>query len=1243
MASAANGDPEAQSRTQRLSKPRTNTSSSNLLLLKALPTGIAPCGAASEGSRSSDELQDSKLHGERRRSRRKSMVRIASYFKRSSTEDEQCSDYDSPSLISSEDVPYSQQKSSVTATSRNPSQLDMRTASCVSLNDEESKRLLDEFTIKEKAVADTMAALTHVPPPVDDDKHPDSLKSPIRRKSLYTPGIATRTPHDILRKPPPPSQIQSPADRAYYYNSAYSERSPLACLASLEMPNHGRSTPCDLDRTHLGGLSLGTLRVTNGTASPEPPFNPANLRPLSSSRSDDDYYTASEGTHSDHENGMGKNARRNRRDLIKLHQRSQSPLKYPSQPIEVELTFAGSRRSSWSSPLEESLASEKQILCNPDDGASAIALDYMSEIPDSPYKAFGAFNQFERQTQIEGEAAGITPSWKQLYDDPTDEPSGMITSARSEEANVLETCSADDAFQTTHMVDNANPTDKMNENRVSYEQIPDPMISSCRMDSDRFNPCSASSSFGDKTDSGYVSDVSGRMHAQPEDISDENLLAQDYNHSADHSGMGGVDTCRQGLPIESAALQTASGSSIPPTAPVESPRKVIARPSLPSTSSWRLSLPASMVSRRLQKVRRTPQPPLTDWQLAQDLSQSQLPQIPPELVTRMSQRADEFPLLEQACHKLNVGDDCVASGSCEKAMPLRFPSAASQTDEQTDFDRRIDSICRSDLDWPGKKSKKKEDAKKSKIIASPNKEKKKSKLSKAKKQTLNPEAKATIADFGTVTESLGKSPYDIALDTIQPRVRIRSLNRAPQPFRMSTSIPRQKRVIGMNDQEAAEYARINNERYRRRSSSFAKPERLALAKAEDNSFFDVSRPRPTSMFADIPPLPSLPLAKGTDEGIIDYASAPRPASALPRYWPNERSKHQVVRTPTIAKISPSTTTTTSPSNNTNNIRSPISRPRPRSMYADVPPMPGAVVEYDQIQHNNGTSDALQASQYLGSNPVPVAPTDCNKSVTDLDNAAGKGDQDDSWTQFRSAWSQRRRSAGEALLKQQKFSLEDRRVTEPTYEYCTEPSEKSPALAVQASNQVRQQDHRQRGASAPPKERFSLVSATAPPGLPPLEPSSHLNHLQESVRTHSGVDTAQASLPTAFTSSIGDIPSSLGTSTSTSTFNVPRKRVASHVNAFEALSSNPPDSSFPALPPPPPPKDVIEPLSSYDSRFKGLAGRYEGGLLYGYEPGFGLGGSAGTRTPRTGATRKSVGVSSAFGVDLSDVPVFVGRI
>jgi hypothetical protein len=54
-------------------------------------------------------------------------------------------------------------------------------------------------------------------------------------------------------------------------------------------------------------------------------------------------------------------------------------------------------------------------------------------------------------------------------------------------------------------------------------------------------------------------------------------------------------------------------------------------------------------------------------------------------------------------------------------------------------------------------------------------------------------------------------------------------------------------------------------------------------------------------------------------------------------------------------------------------------------------------------------------------------------------------------------------------------------------------------------------------------------------------------------------------------------------------------------------------------------------------------RFSGGLGYGWERGIGFGGSAGTRQKNdTKAARKSVAISQNFGVDLSDVPVFMVR-
>ena len=57
----------------------------------------------------------------------------------------------------------------------------------------------------------------------------------------------------------------------------------------------------------------------------------------------------------------------------------------------------------------------------------------------------------------------------------------------------------------------------------------------------------------------------------------------------------------------------------------------------------------------------------------------------------------------------------------------------------------------------------------------------------------------------------------------------------------------------------------------------------------------------------------------------------------------------------------------------------------------------------------------------------------------------------------------------------------------------------------------------------------------------------------------------------------------------------------------------------------------------------LIDRYSGGLQFGFEKGVGFGGSAGTRGKAEGAHRKSARLSEGWGLDLSDVPVFLRKV
>ena len=1240
------------SRTKRLSKPRTNTSSSNLLALREQQANATP-SIASESSKSNDEQRLPRQNAEKCKSRRKSMVRIASYFKKSPTEDDDVLDCESPNILATEDSPTLKKRFSIGATSSHvpstrPSTSNLFSISSGSINDEDSLRLFDEMRIKEKALADVKAALNHVAPPADEDKHPDSLNSPIRRKSLYTPGIATRTPHDILRKPPPPTQLETEADRAYYYNPMYSDRSPLARLASLELSQNGRSTPCDLDRTHLGGLSLGTLRVMNGAASPEPQCESPNSRPLSSSRSDDDYFTASESLRSDHENTAPMPIMSCQNDRRVATRRSGSPLKHERQApyMEAESTNRGPQETSL--PRVSPAFSRWEHDYVQKDSASAMAQDYMSELPDSPFKPFTNFdvpppkadqnyNGFMKQQPHDI----LDTMYLTLHQDIT--PYTM--NARASQVSLL----CHDACDRLYTGDNKE--------LESTLQPPSTSTAISRnTDSAVSNTQSMAGSFGDKADSGYVSDVSGTTFIGPTGAFDRDIEAKFFPGPLPNQDQGGNSEQRQ-QDIAQTRPTLQDRASTAPQMPLSprylkpctmtenaSPGEAQDRAQVrSSSSSWRLSLPVWTGSCKLQKARRSSQPPPTEGQLSRELSQSHLPLVPPDLATRMSERSLQFPLLERTFISTNIAPRASSPNWQSLVAPLRFPSAASQGEERTETDERIDAICRSDLDWPSKKSKKKkEDAKKKKEAAAGEKVNKRATLSKAKRRASEIETVATIADFGTVTESLGKSPYDIAMDIVHPQARNQSPARTLQPYRMSTSMPRAKQTIGMSDEEAAEFARAANERYRRRSSNFGKPDGLISAKADDTTPTPNRGPRPRSMYADVPPMPVLPSHTTSDgRGCHDSADGdlPRPRTTQQL---SHKSQHAFDGLNASSSLDLPRTTGEFPKRSAGRVKTLTARPRPCSMYANIPPVPAPPAHErggDRIDVRIDDGSLLSARRLRpeadggrrdirSSAPLAVKPLP-QESI-----------EDSIWAASSTAWSQRRKSAGEALLKQQ--------VNAPREQHC-DTAQDEPLIAslhhqgerprsVHSSKQdqriidikeqhAEDQQHLRAWSHDHPDHKIDQHLAQGPNVK---YPSSH-DHQQQQAPGISTLKIANSQRQDSF--------SHPEAKSATPSFHIPRKRVVPHVTAFEALFSHPPIAS---TPPPPPPKDNDESLYPATGRFTGLSGRYEGGLMYGYEPGFGLGGSAGTRIPKTGATRKSVGVASTFGVDLSDVPVFVGK-
>jgi len=304
---------------------------------------------------------------------------------------------------------------------RSLTQLASASNSRLMLDDEESARMEQE--IKEKEYAGRVAAQNHISSTVDGDVQPVTMASPIRRRSLYTPGLATRTPHDMLRRPPPPDRRDSELDRENYYNSDRPQSSPLSDLAALAssrnaalaLSTDGRSTPVNL--MQLGGLSLGTLRITNGSASPEPreDVDTQPSKAISDSASHDDYTTASEGCRSEDEASSINS--RPAGEIQRSQRRSNSPLKFEAQwesqsrsethdltseprtNAEVKQTIDPESSLSKRSSYVGSFAIPRAT-----DRASDMAQDYMLELPLSPYEPATSTQHVSHHRQPMGSA-----------------------------------------------------------------------------------------------------------------------------------------------------------------------------------------------------------------------------------------------------------------------------------------------------------------------------------------------------------------------------------------------------------------------------------------------------------------------------------------------------------------------------------------------------------------------------------------------------------------------------------------------------------------------------------------------------------------------------------------------------------------------------------------------------------------------------------------------------------------------
>ncbi len=1069
------------------------------------------------------------------------------------------------------------------------------------LDVEDSARVAEE--IKEKAYIDQMAALNHVSCPIDEDMHVDSVPTPIRRKSLYTPGIATRTPNDILRKPPPPQILQSQAERDHYFNPNLTTSSPVARSAVLEVVKSGRSTP-NLDYSHLGGLGLGTLRVTNGSASPKPqevlshPSHPetshvvdeaqgmeasvdekikAKVPVAGSTRGDKDTSIVSKSTlPPNNESNPSKTTQGGKRDTEpgRRGRRSGSPLQHEHKLDDKDPVDTSSRtaHSKW---LNRKQSLPSGFFATPSDPASAMALQYLQIFSDTP-------------TQRPKSSGG--GSFKSRRDSNSDELHG---SSFEDEGLVMSKSyrSALEMWRSfVHDVDHRKPNNgtredayrKLNTNSTCYQSnLSRPTSSSASaktMDLRSISTDPSTLRTSKTADSGYSSSDSLPLSNKTpmEDV----VVANSLPGTSRANSMKSLrPSGPRNIPPSFSRKATANKAApsfdkqnvITPSAVALVQPVSMAVPStgpnctIPdeSTVSQPLILPPRSMPkpRKLEKPRPLSQPLPVNFisPPTRELSQSHIPEVPKDIAQKHAERLHKFPLLEHTFpSSQHINSDESLLLEPPKLTPIRFPSPAQSLE-------RADSICNADLDWPSSRRNKSKKIKPSSKSTSRN-------SSTDGRRSSQTERIAAITDFGSVTECLGSSPYDIASSASLPSGKRSSMS---HPHQISTSIPRAKSFIGLTSESASHFAKL---RARFSNESFSKPLTLCLGSLNGREKLICNPVRPDVLIIDAPPVPAIPAEYSIRDLQRDIpqpsdSSCQKPVSRQELPNDSKSPRHLGVDAQAISTMPakneavskcPDTHRASEPRRKSFNDRSGVigRLVRPQSTYENAPPMPvlPSKSQLEQIEaqvSGSNRSKANPATPSLTVQELPEKAKDAvDKSTLEL------VERPEVWKCHREAWSQRRKSAGAALLLRAQIGKPSQAPT--TLDKLAGISELcKPTLLI-------------------PQNSWDSPTLPATPSV--IYSTSPLRHISQS---HSRLRSE-------------------GDSTACN-------------EVWEGKKKAP---------------------TSTPAKSDTLAGRFAGGFQYGYEPGCGLGGSAGTRVAQSRASRKGINVSSNYGLDLSDVPIFL---
>ncbi|MCJ1306493.1 hypothetical protein MMC25_000136 [Agyrium rufum] len=948
--------------------------------------------------------------------------------------------------------------------------------------------------IKEKAFHDQLAARNHIMSPNDDKPVRESVCSPIRRRSLLTPGIATRTPNDILQRLP--TREEAPEDMPDYFSKPnLLAFSPLSRIAALDLADQGRSspyprtgTPCE-DYPHLGGLKLGSLRVMNGT---DPDDDPKQLKRCYTSPNmakEEDYFTASEGRQSHELERTGRSTTRNglsgQPSSFDQEKRHGSPLKNECSENTFEShksRFLIKRKSIGLSKHKRRLSTHS-VPPKLHGRSTSLASDHIAE--GGATASVGASLEQKTITEL-----ARNDTWKSH--------AGSHTSSSS---SSKESCNDNEQRGSIGSTDYASARSSSS-SLHSFVTMP-----ASRVASQALRPL--------KSTSVRLS----RVLSGPWDMPGATSVTSEAPAvAADSANEGSPPPVRPSLlTIPKPDAQDDSSVDSRSTNPSLLTTSTLTSCTTINSNSSRLSLVDPILSKKLKKRRPASQPPKGRTPMVSegaDAISYDIPPIPSHIASRHASRKAEDLSITQEEPRSNHSNMTRRSSSPELPAPshLRYPAIAGSVSETALDTEQDDFASIRSAAYPRFGFSKRLSA----FIGLINERKVSGQSMDSQVDVTN-----TIADFGTVAQSLGSSPYDAAVSKDSWNARRRSSPNLTHPHQMTTA---------------------------------------------------AANPLSRSMTAD----DATHLARQKSQPRNKSVPCQRPAisetSALPK-----RDKEQS-HAPSVRQLKELILSPTDRQSSKDSLRLPRRLQRPKSLQVDIPPVPALPspaemlqreVELSRSRHPSTGHTSARSVQFSTSPLDADSLSIFSKLPASTELLTETVSPASVWDTQKSLWSERRKSAGESLLRKV-HTLP----ISTSQEFIPRPSSvpKSPASSTLSPKSI-----------TPPPRRLP-----PPPPTPPTYQEEGDNYLKPIRSYHIPMGNRG-----------------------------PSPRPMSHHGSTNAIRNSP-----------------------FDAQGHRMSGRYEGGYGFGYEPGFGLGGSAGTRSTKTGASRKSVDVSMGFGIDLSDVPIFV---